>query len=95
MIPCAHQQRLDAGHGRLHRLGDLLVGQRLHLAQDERRALRLGKVADISDQRPEVLTVVDLVRGRRTEVGKVDVHRVDADRMDLAHVVAAAVPAIR
>ena len=35
----AHEQRLDARDGGLHRLGDLLVGERVHLAQDQRRAL--------------------------------------------------------
>ena len=64
--PRAHEQRLDARHRRLHRLGDLLVGERIHLAQHERGALRLGQVVDVADQQPELLAVVDLVgRGLR------------------------------
>ena len=41
--PRAHEQRLDARDGRLHRLGDLLVGQGVHLAEHERGPLGLGK----------------------------------------------------
>ena len=89
--PRAHEQRLDARHGRLHRLGDLLVGERVHLAQHERGPLRLGQLVDVADQQPELLALVDLVGGARAVLGEVDVHRVDADRLDPAEVVEAAV----
>ena len=89
--PRAHEQRLDARHGRLHRLGDLLVGQRVHLAQDERRPLGLGEPLDVADEHPELLALVDLVGGGRAVLGQVDVHRVDADGLDPAEVVEAAV----
>ena len=52
--PGAHQQRLDARHGRLHRVGDLLVGERVDLAQHQRRALRLGQMLDVVDQLAEL-----------------------------------------
>ena len=89
--PCANEQRLHARHGRLHRLGDLLIGERVHLAQHERRFLRLGHFVDIPDQQPELLALVDLVGGAGAVVGVVQVHRVDADRLDPAQVVEAAV----
>ena len=39
--PGAHQQRLHRRDGRFHRVRDLLVGERVDLAQQQRRALRL------------------------------------------------------
>ena len=89
--PCAYEQGLDARHGRLHRLRDLLVGQRVHLAQDQRRPLGLGESVDVADEHPELLALVDLVGGGRAVLGQVDVHRVDADGLDPAQVVEAAV----
>ncbi len=87
----ADEQRLDARHGRLHRLGDLLVGQRVHLAQHERGALGLGKAVDVVDEQPELLALVDLVRRGGAVVVQVDVHRVDAHGLDPAQVVEAPV----
>ena len=46
---------------------------------------------DVADQHPELLALVDLVGGCRAVLGQVDVHRVDADRLDPAQVVEAAV----
>nr|WP_228430995.1 hypothetical protein [Baekduia soli] len=85
------QQRLDRRDRRLHRLGDLLVAQRVDLAQQERGALGLGQRLDVGDELAELLAVVDLVGGRRAVLGEVDVHGVHADRRLLAQVVQAAV----
>ena len=60
----AHEQRLDARDGGLHRLGDLLVGERIHLPQQQRGALRLRQVLDVVDEQPELLAAVHLVSGR-------------------------------
>ena len=57
--PRPHQQRLDRRDGRVHRLGDLLVGEGVDLAQQQRRALGLGKILDVGDQRAEVLALLD------------------------------------
>ena len=89
--PRAHQQRLDARHRRVHDLGDLLVGEGVHLAQHERRALRLRKVADVVEQQAELLAAVGLLTGGLPGVGKVGVHRVHADRRRAPHVVERAV----
>ncbi len=62
--PRPHQQRLDRRHRRLHRVGDLLIGEGVHLAQEEGRALGLGKLVDVGDDLPELLAVMDLLRGR-------------------------------
>ena len=61
--PRADEQRLHRRHGGLHRLGDLLVGQRVDLAQQQRGALRLRQVLDVGDQEPELLALVHLVGG--------------------------------
>ena len=53
--PRADEQRLDRRDRRVHRNGDLLVGERVHLAQKQRGALGLGKVLNVGDQRAEVL----------------------------------------
>jgi len=42
--PGPDQQRLDRGHRGLHRGGDFLVGEGVHLAQQQGRALGLGKL---------------------------------------------------
>jgi hypothetical protein len=76
----AHEQRLDARDGRLHRLRDLLVRERVDLTQEQRRPLRLRQLLDVLHEEPELLAPVHLVRGRRAAVGEVDVHRVHADR---------------
>ena len=82
-----HEQRLDRRDGRLHRLGDLLVGQRVDLPQQQRGALRLRELLHVGDQEPELLAPVDLVGGRLAVLGEVDVHRVDADGLRAAQVV--------
>ena len=87
----AHEQRLDRRHRGLHRVGDLLVGERVDLAQQQRGALRLGQVLDVGDEEPELLALVDLVRGGRAALGQVDVHRVDPDGLGAAQVVQRAV----
>jgi hypothetical protein len=85
------QQRLHARHGGVHRLGDLLVAHRVDLAEQEGRALRLGKVADVLEQAAELLAVLDpLVRGDPVHVG-VGVHRVLPVRGGLAKVIETAV----
>ena len=61
----ADEQRLDARDRRLHRLGDLVVGERVDLAQQQRGALGLGQVLDVRHQLAELLALVDLVGGRR------------------------------
>ena len=43
--------------GRLHRLGDLVVAQRVDLAQQQRRALGLGQVLHVRDEQPELLAL--------------------------------------
>ena len=87
----ADQQRLHARDGGLHRLGDLLVGERVDLAQQQRGALRLRELADVGDQLAELLAVVDRVGDGPAVVGDVVVEVVDADRRLAAHVVQRAV----
>ena len=77
----AHEQRLHRRDRGLHRLGDLLVGERVDLAQQQRGALRLRQVLHVGDQQPELLALVHLVGGREAALGQVDVHRVHADRL--------------
>ena len=89
--PRAHQQRLHARDGRLHRVGDLLVGERVHLAQDKRRALGLRQPRDVVEQQAELLAAVGLVAGRDAAVSDVHVHRVDPDRGGATQVVERAV----
>ena len=87
----AHEQRLDARHRRLHRLGDLLVGERVHLPQHQRGLLGLRQLVDVADEQPELLALVDHVGGGLAVVGEMDVHRVDADRLGPAQLVEAPV----
>jgi len=87
----AHEERLDAGDRRLHRLGDLVVGEGVDLAEQQGGALRLRQVLDVLEQEPELLALVDLVRRRLAALGEVDVHRVHADRRRPAQVVQRAV----
>ena len=87
----AHEQRLDRRDRGLHRLGDLLVGERVDLAQQQRGALRLGQVLHVRHQLPELLALVHLVGRRQAVLGEMHVHRVDADRLGLAQVVERAV----
>ena len=76
--PCPHQQGLDRRDGRFHRLRDLLVGERVHLTQQQRGALRLGELVDVRDELAEALAAEHLVARREAVLGEVDVHRVDA-----------------
>jgi hypothetical protein len=85
--PRAHEQRLHGRDRGLHRLGDLLVGQRVDLAQQERGALRLGEILDVGDEEPELLALMHLVGGRQAALGQVHVHRVHPDRGRAAQVV--------
>ena len=89
--PRAHQQRLDRRHRRLHRLRDLLIAERVDLAQQQRRALRLGQLADVGDQRPELLAGLDPVGGGDPVVADHRVHRVLAVGDRAPQVVEAAV----
>ena len=70
---------------------DLLVGHRVDLAQEQRRALRLGKVRDVGEQAAELVAVLDALEGRGPVLVRVDVHRVDALGDGPAEVVEAAV----
>jgi hypothetical protein len=87
----ADEQRLDRRDRRLHRLGDLLVGQRVDLAQQQGGLLRLGQILHVGHEQAEVLALVHLVGGAQAGLGHVDVHRVHADRLDAAQVVQRAV----
>ena len=73
--PRPHQQRLDRRHRGLHRGGDLLVGEGVHLAQQQGRALGLGKFVDVAEDLAELLAVVDLLGGRGGLDGRHHVHR--------------------
>ena len=87
----ANQQRLDAWHGRLHRLGDLVVGERVDLAQQQRRALRLGQLAHVGHQLSQVFALAYFILGRAAVVGNVVVEVIDADCSLAAEVVERAV----
>jgi hypothetical protein len=87
----AYEQRLDARHRGVHRLGDLVVGERIDLAQQERRALRLRKVLDVGDDLAELLAPVDRVRGGHAPVALEHVHRVEPRRDRAPQVVQAPV----
>ncbi len=90
--PRADEERLDAGDGGVHRLGDLLVAHRVDLAQEKRRALGLRQLADVRQQAAELLAALDpLVGGHPVHVG-VRVHRVLPVRGRLPKMVEAAVP---
>ena len=85
------QQRLDARHRRVHHVRDLLIRQRVHLAQHECRTLRLRQMPDVLDEQAELLPLVDLLARRLPGVGKMRVHRVHADRRVAPQVVQRAV----
>src|SRR5436190_1718387 len=55
--PGADEKRLDARDGRVHRLGDLLVAHRVDLTEEQRRALGLGKIADVAEEAAELLAI--------------------------------------
>ena len=56
----AHEQRLHGGDGDAERGAELLVGEALELADDERRALLLREVVEVGDEAPEVLPALGL-----------------------------------
>ena len=87
----AHEQRLDRRDRGLHRLGDLLVAQRVDLAQQQCGALRLGQRLDVLEQLADRLAPLHVLDRRLAVVGEVHVHRVDADRLLAAQVVQRAV----
>jgi hypothetical protein len=70
---------------------DLLVGERVDLAQQQCSALRLGELVDVAEQLAEALAADRPIARRHAVVGEVDVHRVDADRRRAAQVVERAV----
>jgi hypothetical protein len=89
--PGPDEQALHARDRGVHRLGDLLVAHRVDFAEKERRALRLGKVADVAEQAAELLPILDpLVGGHPVHVG-VGVHRVLPVRGRLTKMIEAAV----
>ena len=89
--PRADEEALHARDGGVHRLGDLLIAHRVDLAEQQRRALGLGELADVGEQTAELLPVLDaLVGGHPVHVG-VGIHRVLAVRGRLTKVVEAAV----
>ena len=87
----AHEKRLHARDGRVHRLGDLVVGEGVDLAQQQRGALRLGQLLHVGHDVAELLTVVDGVRRRGAVVALEHVHRVLARGLRPAQMVQAAV----
>ena len=87
----AHEQRLHRRDGGLHRLGDLVVAERVDLAQQQRRALRLGQRLDVLEQLADRLAALDVLDRGLAVVGEVHVHRVDADRLLAAQMVQRAV----
>ncbi len=71
--------------------GDLVVGEGVDLAQQQRGALGLGQLLHVADQLAEALAADDLVARGDAVLGEVDVHRVDADGGGAAQVVERAV----
>ena len=86
-----HEQRLDGRNGGLHRHCDLVVGEGVDLAQEQRGALGLREVVDVCDQLAEALAAHDLLAGGHAVLGVVHVHRVHADGARAAEVVERAV----
>ena len=86
------EQGFDAGDGRIHRLGDLLVAHRVDFAEQQGRTLGLGKVADVGEQVAELLAVLDVLVGRHPVHMGMGVHGVLAVGGRLAKVVETAVP---
>lgn len=78
--PRSDQQRLDRGDGGLHRLRDLVVGERVYLSQQQRRALGLWKLLDVGDQLPEALATHHLLASGDPTFCEMDIHRVHANR---------------
>ena len=88
---CAHEQRLHARHRGVHRLGDLVVGERVDLAQQQCGALGLGQLLHVGHDLAELLAAVHGLGGGGAVVALEDVHRVLPGRARLAQVVQAAV----
>ena len=59
--PRADEQRLDGRNRDAERLGELLVGEALHLAHEQRRALLFGQPPDVADQAAQVLAALGLL----------------------------------
>ena len=79
--PRPHQQRLDGGQRGVHRLRDLLVGEVVHLAQEQRRALGLGKLVDVGEDLAELLARSGPARASMAPFAYgMDVHRFLARR---------------
>jgi hypothetical protein len=55
-----HEQGLDRRDGDVQRLGQVAVGQALHLAHQQCRALLVGQGADVGDQPAQVLAPLRL-----------------------------------
>ncbi len=87
----AHEQRLHRGDRGLHRVRDLLVGESVDLAQQQRGALRLGQLLDVCQKLAEALPAYRPVAGREAVLGEVHVHRIHADGRGTAQVVERAV----
>ena len=87
----AHEQRLHRRHRRLHRVRDLLVGERVDLAQQQGGALRLGQPLHVREELAEALSPQHPVARGQPVIGEVDVHRVDAHGTGAAQVVQRAV----
>ena len=73
--PRAYEQRLHRRERRAHRLGDLVVGEIVDLAQHERSPLRLWQLADVGEDRPHLLAALHALECPGA-VRLVDVHRV-------------------
>ena len=87
----AHQKRLDARDRGLHGLRDLVVGERVDLAQEKGGPLGLRQLLDVGHDLAELLALVDRVGGAGSAVALEHVHRVLARRGWTAQVVEAAV----
>ena len=85
------QERLDGGDRCVHRDRDLLIGEGVDLAKEQRAPLRLGQPLDVKDERPELSALLDLLRNRGAVLVRVDVHGILALGHGLAKVVEAAV----
>ena len=87
----ADEERLHARDRRVHRLGDLVVRERIDLAQEQRGALSLRELVHVRDDLPELLALVHRVRGAGAAVALEDVHRVLAGVLRAPQVVQRAV----
>ena len=85
----AHEQRLDGRDGGAERGRELLVGEALELADDQRGALLLGQRVEVGDQPPQVLAALD--HGDRVGAAGQQLVRLQRRGGRAAHVVDAAV----